>query len=137
MPEHVRKARVCEWNRDRLMQIIDYLEAIPGHELQLALPDFAAGIGIPVAALKRHLDWARRYGIVEVSHRYEFAQGRTPNIYTLILDRATWEEEGRGIVDRWQAEKAAEQPVRRGKVGGYASTLEPGQAPGADWMDVR
>jgi hypothetical protein len=134
-----RKQRVCEWNRERLLQIIDFFEAIPGHELQIEIPLLVKATGIPSDALKRHIAWAKKYGILEVHVDAAFGQGRPPNRYVLAIDRATWESEGPGIVAKYQEEAARKPWATRGKKGGNATRLEPvnGRAEVDAWLEVR
>lgn len=135
MRPHTRKARACEWDSPRLLEIIDWLEGVPGQAIQLPIPEIVEATGIPISSLKRHLQWAAKYGIITIEHHYHFGAGRTPNLYELQIDRETWDRKGEGIVRRWQ-ENAERQPVNL-RVSAEEMERLTSSGPGTGWAAVR
>lgn len=128
---------VCPPDAPRLLAIIDFFEQIPGGEVQIHQGEISTATGIPIASLKRHLDWARRYGIIEVTREFVIGEGRKPNRYELVIGREEWEEVGLERVRRYAESAARDRITTRGAGKGQAESLAPSQPLPSSWDAVR
>lgn len=103
--QYQRKRRTCEWDAERLLAVIEFVNACPGGEIQVSIEKVREVTGIPMQSLKRHLKWAQEYGAIEVDVEYQFGRGRLPNLYRAMLTLEQWMEHGEAIVAAYR-EKA-------------------------------
>lgn len=85
-----RRRRICEWDAERLLAVIEFVSAIPGGEIQVDIDKLRELTGIPMQSLKRHIGWAVEYGALEVEVEYQFGRGRAPNLYRSLISIEDW-----------------------------------------------
>lgn len=125
--------RVCPWDAPRLLQLIERLEAQPEAALTVPVERLVELTGIPISSCKRHVSWAKKYGILEVRAEYEgFGVGRPPNTYELKIGLEEWREIGESVVAAWAA-NAPREPVKRR----VPKLSAPDVTASGGWFDVR